>query len=365
MMNYFDPPKKTTVLVTGAASYLGSLVVASLLNLDYFVRGTVRSIEKMSINLSDLAAMTSSTRIKNFFLFEADLLDHEQIWAKVIEGCDSIVHVASPSQINEPKNVEDELMRPALEGTEKILKLAIKYNIKKIVYISCITVIVESGKKNYIFSQKDWADVKQLNSLAHSKFLAEKKAWEIFEKNPDKFSFTSIVPGLMMGPSLKKEGSVSSVFLQKSFDKSLTKVPHISFPMVDVRDVARAVTMVLNNPISNGKRYLIVQGSYWWMDIANILRGEFEKYGYELPKKKMSNFWIYFASWWNPFLSFVKPYLEGQLIIDTSLFINEIGMPYRKIEETFIDFGYDLIKKRMIEDKLFFMGDDKDPPYLH
>jgi len=365
MMNFFDPPKKNTVLVTGASSYLGSLVVAWLLNLDYIVRGTVRSIEKMPLNLADLTTATSSSRMKNFFLFEADLMDPDQTWSKIIEGCDSIVHVAAPNGIIEPKDSEKELMKPTIEGTVKILNLALILNVKKFVYISCITTIVTSDRKNYIFSQKDWADIKQLNKMSLCKYLAERKAWEIYEKNSDKISFTSLVPGLMMGPSLKRDSNLSSIFLQKSFDKTLQKVPHISFPMVDVRDVARAVTMVLNNPISNGKRYLIVQGSYWWQDVANILRVEFEKYGYELPKKKMSNFWIYLASWWNPFLSYIKPYLEGELIIDTSLFINEIGMPYRKIEETFIDFAYDLIKKKLIEDKLFFIGDDQDPPYLH
>ena len=147
----------------------------------------------------------------------------------------------------------------------------------------------------------------------------------------------------------------------KFFDKSLEKVAKISFPMVDVRDVAQAVPLVLSKPIASGKRYLIVQGSYWMRDIMNILRVEFEKYGYSLPKKTMSNFYVWLASWWNPVLSFIKPYLEGELIIDTSLFINEIAMPYRKIEETFIDFCYDLIKKKMIEDKLFFIGDDRTP----
>ena len=79
----------------------------------------------------------------------------------------------------------------------------------------------------------------------------------------------------------------------------------------------------------------------------------------------MSTFWIKIASWWNSFLYFIKPYLDGELIIDTSLFINELGFTYRKIETTFIEFGYDMIKKKMIGDKLLFIGDDKDPPYLH
>lgn len=364
MMSFLNPPKKPTILVTGAASYLGSLIVSLLLNKDYIVRGTVRSLTKISLNLDDLAATTTSLRMKNLFLYEADLSDSEATWNKIIQGCDCIIHVAAPNGMVETKNYEKELIAPAVQGVETIYSCAINSNVKQIIHISCITTIVTSKKKNYVFKENDWAEVKELNKIALSKFRAEKKAWEIYEKNKDKFNLTSIVPGLMMGPSLKKDINVSMTFLQKTFE-NLSAVPRISFPIVDVRDVAQAAVLVVDNPISYGKRYLIVQGSYWWEDIVNILRGEFEKYGYIFPKKQMSTFWIKIASWWNSFLYFIKPYLDGELIIDTSLFINELGFTYRKIETTFIEFGYDMIKKKMIGDKLLFIGDDKDPPYLH
>lgn len=364
MMGLFDLPKKNTVLVTGADSYLGSLIVASLIESDYIVRGTVRSRVNMSLKLADLENTTTAVRMKNLFLYEADLEDSESIWSKIINGCDYIIHVAAPNGIDEPKNYKKELLDPAVKGIETIFNCALKGEVKKIVHISCITTTVNSKKKNYVFRENDWADLDTMNKIALSKFLAEKKAWDIYNKNKNKIHFTSLVPGLMVGPSLKSKPNVSVIFFQKSFE-SLGSIPHISFPLVDVRDVALAAIMTLEKPISNGKRYLIVQGSYWWEDIINIVRAEFEKYGYSFPKSKMSTFWIKIASWWNPFLYFIKPYLEGEIIIDTSLFINEMGMKYRKIENTIIDFIYDLIKKKMIEDKLLFIGDDKDPPYLH
>ena len=162
----------------------------------------------MAFSLADLSAMTSSARVKNFFLFEADLLDSDKVWSKIIEGCDCVVHAASPNVIEEPKDVENELIRPAVEGTERLLTLSMKLNVKRFVLISCITAIVTSNKKNYIFNQDDWADVKQLNNIARSKYLMERKAWEIYERNPDKIVFTSLVPGLMMGPSLKRTPNI-------------------------------------------------------------------------------------------------------------------------------------------------------------
>lgn len=365
MLGYSDPTKRQTVLVTGAFSYLGSLIVASLLNLNYIVRGSTRS--KKENNLNYFTESVSLDKMKNFFVFEADLMDSELIWGKIIEGCDHVIHVASPNGIdnNLDKNYQAELLLPCLKGAETIFTTAVKFKVKKFLMISCITTIVTSKKKNYIFTEKDWAEPKDLNKIALSKYLSEKKLWDLYSKHKEQISFASIVPGLMIGPSLKPFLSVSALFFKKAFDNSMTRVPHISFPLVDVRDVAKVVVLALENPISNGKRYLVVQGSYWWQDITNIMREEFEKYGYNFPKKKMSSFWVKIAAWWNPFLEYIKPYLEGELIIDTSLLSNEIGMGFRKIEDSIKDFGYDLIKKKLIEDKLFFIGDDKDPPYLH
>jgi len=50
-------------------------------------------------------------------------------------------------------------------------------------------------------------------------------------------------------------------------------IPKVSIGCVDVRDTALAHVRALKRPeVSNGKRYLLVEGSYWFEDIINILR---------------------------------------------------------------------------------------------
>jgi nucleoside-diphosphate-sugar epimerase len=53
-------------------------------------------------------------------LFEADLLKPETL-AAAIEGCDYVVHVASPIPVKQPKD-ENLLIRPAVDGTLAVLK---------------------------------------------------------------------------------------------------------------------------------------------------------------------------------------------------------------------------------------------------
>lgn len=53
-------------------------------------------------------------------------------------------------------------------------------------------------------------------------------------------------------------------------------------PVVDVKDVAFChVSSLINEDISNGKRYLCVGYTLWVEDINSILKDEFEKFGYK------------------------------------------------------------------------------------
>jgi len=75
------------------------------------------------------------------------------------------------------------------------LNAAIKHNIKKVVLTSSV-VAINSGliTSNSVFSEKDWSDTNKCNAYEKSKTLAERKAWEIVEKNPGKLNLTCINP---------------------------------------------------------------------------------------------------------------------------------------------------------------------------
>lgn len=54
-------------------------------------------------------------------LVEADLLKKES-WPAAVSGCTYVCHVASPFIIGVSKEDEDSLIKPAVEGTENVLK---------------------------------------------------------------------------------------------------------------------------------------------------------------------------------------------------------------------------------------------------
>ena len=67
------------------------------------------------------------------------------------------MHVASPFRITNPKD-DAEMIVPAVEGTNKIMKFAKKGKIKRIVLTSSI-VSMMCSIRNGQFGPDDWTDV--------------------------------------------------------------------------------------------------------------------------------------------------------------------------------------------------------------
>ena len=76
-----------TVLVTGAAGFIGSHVVRELLEQGHSVRGTVRN----PANAEFLKSLPGSERLE---IVQMDLLQSDSVVAAV-KGCDDVIHCAA------------------------------------------------------------------------------------------------------------------------------------------------------------------------------------------------------------------------------------------------------------------------------
>ena len=112
--------KRVRVLVTGATGFVAGHRIVDLLAHGYDVRGTVRNLAA-----ADTAHLRSAIDLAEsgaFDLAEATL-DADDGWAEAASGCDYVLHVASPIPFKAPKH-EDELIRPAVDGTTRVLTAA-------------------------------------------------------------------------------------------------------------------------------------------------------------------------------------------------------------------------------------------------
>lgn len=85
--------KMATILVTGGTGFVGSHCIERLLTGGYTVRTTVRSLRSQSKLVATLNA--NGTDTTNLSFFEADLIK-DAGWQIAVNGCDYVLHVASP-----------------------------------------------------------------------------------------------------------------------------------------------------------------------------------------------------------------------------------------------------------------------------
>ena len=281
------------VLLTGISGYIGNHCAVELIKNGYSVRGSVRSFSKKE---KVIEAITKEIDPKDNLEFcELDLLE-DKGWDKAMEGCEFVLHVASPFINIEPKD-ENEYIRPAVDGTMRALKAAKKAGVKRVVLTSSMVSMLEDADKSINIDYNSWTNVKAKNvsAYAKSKTLAERSAWD-FVKNQNKknpMELSVVNPGPVFGPSLSGnlEGASMGMFKNMILGK-VPMVPKSSINMSDVRDVAKIHVLALENKNANGKRFIVTtEKPYAFQDLAQILKSN----GYDKVSTKLApNFLLKF-----------------------------------------------------------------------
>ena len=125
------------VLLTGISGYIGQHCAVELLKSGYAVKGSIRSFAKAPKIESIIAKEVDPKG--NLEFCELNLLD-DKGWDEAVSDVDFVMHVASPFVSKIPKD-ENELIKPAVEGTQRALKAAHKAGIKRVVLTSSMVAM--------------------------------------------------------------------------------------------------------------------------------------------------------------------------------------------------------------------------------
>ena len=262
----------TKVLVTGASGYIGLHCIEQLLADGYEVKGSIRSLSRTE-EIED-ALKKCGRDLSRLELFEADLLKPDG-WDDAVKGCDYVLHVASPFIVGVPKH-EDELIRPAVDGTRHIIDAAIKQDVKRVVLTSSIAAITDTHDGKTVYSEEDWTDTNHPKTSAYykSKALAEKLAWDLISKqtSQNKTELSVINPSAVLGPTLTNDIGTSNEFVRQILMGKVPAAPRLHFGFVDVRDVAKAHILAMKTKKAAGERFIICEKEYWFVELCRILR---------------------------------------------------------------------------------------------
>lgn len=277
------------ILVSGISGFIGSHIAMEGIRRGYAIRGTVRTESKKE-GVQAIFRKYSPENLPEIFI--ADLLKSEG-WLEAADGCDGVIHVASPFLIELPRH-DDDLIRPAVEGIRHVMQASLRSGVNRIVQTSSIAAIVfghEQGRTK--FSEKDWTNPSGSNVSPYykSKLLAEKEFWSIGNENPQ-LQLTSICPGLVFGPLLDNDAGTSVEILVRMLQGKYPGVPLLGFPCVDVRDVAALHWDAFENPVSFGKRYPAVATSLWFHEIAEMLRQASPRYKSKVSSTQLPDWFV-------------------------------------------------------------------------
>ncbi|KAL2461224.1 NAD(P)-binding Rossmann-fold superfamily protein [Abeliophyllum distichum] len=260
---------RKVVCVTGASGYVASWLVKLLLQHHYTVRATVRDLSdpKKVAHLKELQG--SKERLH---LFQADL-NEEGSFDSAVDGCEGVFHAASPVFFS-ATDPQAEPIEPAVKGTLNVLRSCRKVSsVKRVVLTSSMAAVMANKNSpspdviidETCFSDPVFSKEKEL-WYPLSKTLAEEAAWKFVEEND--IDLVVMNPGLVFGPLLQpKLNSTSEMIL------NLLKEGRAAFPvhsLIDVRDVARAHILAMENPSASG-RYCLVGTVISTSEVLEIL----------------------------------------------------------------------------------------------
>lgn len=300
-----------------------------LLKRDYHINATVRNLDKVEDIKNALSAL--SLDVNKIQFFQADLLSDDN-WEDAMAGCEYVMHVASPYPLNQPKD-ENVLIKPAVEGTERVVSLAIKNNVKKIVLTSSV-VAVSVGHTKKEYSEEDWSFAdKPIAAYAKSKTLAEKKAWELIKNADTDTKLTVINPSGVIGPSLTSEISSTQLIIAGLMNGRIPVNLPIHIGYVDVRDVALAHIKALENPNSDGERIILSNTELWHKDVSKILK----EGGYKAPWLTVSVPVAKFLANVVPALKGAKRFLGKDMVKNSTKAEDILGISYIDIKKSILD----------------------------
>lgn len=292
---------KPTVLVTGGSGFVGVHSILQLLQRGYRVKTTLRSLERKN----EVIDMLKNGGIRDFDqlqFIQADLTRDDR-WDEAAKDCTYVLHIASPIVLAAPKD-ENEMIRPAVDGTRRVLKAARDAGVKRVVMTSNFGAVGYSHRDPHVpITESDWTDPaeKGLSAYNRSKALAERAAWDFIRQEGGGLELSVINPVAIFGPALGPDLSSGFELVKSLLDGSMKAMPRLTFNIIDVRDVADLHIRAMSSPEANGERFLALAGGTLSLpEIARLIKKQMPAIAHKLPRRTLQNWMVGLAALFRP-----------------------------------------------------------------
>ncbi|MFF5214763.1 NAD-dependent epimerase/dehydratase family protein [Micromonospora sp. NPDC000442] len=329
------------VLVTGATGHVGGYSIARLLDEGHRVRVTLREPGQRDEVLARVrrAGAQPDGRVE----FRTAVLSSDEGWASAADGVRYVLHHASPFPFSPPAH-EDEVIRPAVDGTLRVLRAARAAQVRRVVMTSSYAAVGYTLKPDARYSELDWTDpADDIPAYHRSKTLAELAAWD-FARQHDGFELSVVNPTGIFGPLLGPKLSASTGLVKAFMDGSTPVVPRMYFGVVDVRDVVDLHLRAMRHPAAAGERFIGVAGpAASFHDLVQMIGRHLPALADRLPSRELTIEEVREAAKTEPALGEAAR-LDGQVpVISNAKARNLLGWRPRPAEQTIADTADSLV----------------------
>jgi dihydroflavonol-4-reductase len=343
---------KTTVLLTGASGYIGKHITLQLLNQGYFVRASVRSLSKGDeVRKAVVPHLLDASNLDSRLSFVELDLEKDSGWADALKGIDVLMHTASPFPIASPKD-ENELIRPAVDGTLRALNAAKNAGVKRVILTSSNAAVygcdLPAGKLEY--DETLWTDVNHpIGRVAYtkSKTLAERAAWDFIKNTAPEIALTTINPVLVLGAPLDNNFASSISVVERIMKGKDPMLPDLRFSVVDVRDVAEMHVQSIKNDATKGERILAASETISFVEIAKYLKSLYPKS--KAKSAQAPTFLIKFLSLFDGQIKSILPLLGKPMLTSGAKAKSLLGIKFIPVKVTLRESADYLVKNGFIK----------------
>ena len=315
-----------TILVTGANGHIGANTVRSLLKKGYNVRAHVRKN-------ADLRSLTGLPITYSY----GDICDRDPL-VKAAAGCNAIIHHAAVYKIW--SKTADDVMRPALEGTENIFAAAAEAGVKRLVYTSSTYAVGISKNPKTILTEKDWTHNEYV-PYGVAKTKSERLAWQLSER----YNVPMIVlcPAAVYGRYDYKVTPSNRLPFDILKGRGMTVKGVLS--IVDARDIGELHSLAVSKG-NTGERYIASGGAFSMKEIGETTSRLSKRSVLHAPFARSMNIMTAgiletvakFTGWDPPFtIGLAKEHSHRYAQFDNSKIIKDFNHTFYSLEDTIRD----------------------------
>ena len=338
---------KPTVLITGISGFIAKHCAVEMLEAGYGVRGTVRSLKRAGDVKTTLARHADTSRLA---FAQADL-ESDAGWSEAVAGCAHVLHLASPFPAAQPRDEQD-LIRPAVQGTLRVLRAASAAGVQRIVQTSSMVAVMygHPHARTEPFTEADWTivDAPGLSAYAKSKTLAERAGREFMDQDRSGMHYSTVNPGLVLGPALDRDIGTSAGIVQMFLKGKYPGAPRLKIPCVDVRDVARMHRLALEVDAPGGGRYLGAADCLWMIEIASALREKLGDVARKVPTRELPDWLVRIVAMFDSVARQAVPDLGKDTQVDNSLTRRTLGLQFIPGPESAVALARSLIDLKLV-----------------